>query len=112
MTMHTTYDGRQVDGYSEDWRAHCEATTMLSWPLHNRRVHMQGVLAKRGNEAHQELTALVSAIWKDRQVRLLLKMDCDRERIVHLTRLERATNKQMRGDIEKILNGRLSANAV
>jgi len=110
--MHTTYDGRQVDGSSEAWRAHCEATTLLSWPLHNRRVHMQGVLAKRGKDAHRELSELVSAIWKERQVLLLLKMDCDRERIVHLTRLERATNERMRGDIEKILNGRLSANVV
>ncbi len=107
-----TYDGRTIDSSSEEWRAHCEATTMLSWPLHNRRVHMQGVLAKRGAEGHRELENLIHKIWTHRQVEKLLQMNCDLERIQHLTRLERATNQRTRENIEKILEGRLSAQVV
>lgn len=109
MATTNTYDGRQVDTYSEEWRAHCEATTCLAWSLHDRKVHLQGVEQKRGIVGRQELESLILKIWIERQVKLLLKMDCDRERIMHLTRLERATNNRMRADIEKVLQGRLSA---
>ncbi len=106
------HDGRIVSTYSEEWRAEAEARTMLSWPLHNRRVHMQGVLEKRGAEGHRELENLIHKIWTHRQVEKLLQMDCDSERIQHLTRLERATNQRTRENIEKILEGRLSAQVV
>ena len=109
MKTATTYDGRQVDTYSEEWRAHCEATTLLSWTLHQRKVHLQGVESKRGASGRRDLEELIMRIWKERQVQQLLAMETDNARIVHLTRLERATNSRTRADIEKILEGRLSA---
>lgn len=108
MRMVTTYDGRQVDSRSEEWRAHCEATTLLSWPLAKRRIHMNAVLVKRKHEAHLALSELISTIWKHRQANRLQSMDDD-ERDVLLGQIERATNARMRSDIEMILMGRLAA---
>ncbi|WP_290872087.1 hypothetical protein [Aquabacterium sp.] len=106
MTMATTYDGRQVDSSSEAWRAHCEATTLLAWPLHKRRVHLQGVLARRGKDAHRELSELVSMIWKHQQASKLMAMN-DNDRRRHLDQLEQATNQRMRADIETIFAAKL-----
>lgn len=108
MNQVTTYDGRQVDSSSEAWRAHCEAATLLRWSLHDRRVHMQGVKAKRGDQAHQELADLISAMWKHQQASKMMTMD-DAERADHLDKLERATNPRMRSDVEMIYQVRMAA---
>ena len=36
------YDGRVVDSYSEEWRAECEARSILAMPLHKRQQFLFG----------------------------------------------------------------------
>lgn len=71
-------DGREVCTSSEEWRAYCEARTVLSWPLWKRRAFMYGrpnqfgkseggVLQKRGEAALQKLQTDIRQIWQHRQ---------------------------------------------
>lgn len=106
MRMVTTYDGRQIDSSSAEWIAHCEATTMLKWPVLQRQAHFQTVRTGRGQEAHNALKNLVRAIWIARQVDEIAAMARDDDRVARLLRIEQATNSRMREDIEKALQAR------
>ena len=61
----TLHDGRQVDSWSEEWRAECEARAVLAMPsIQRRREYLAGILKFRGQEAHDELAGLVRKIWQ------------------------------------------------
>ena len=65
MTMVTLIDGRQVDSWSEDWRAECEARHVLSLqPIQRRRDYIAGCTQKRGDKAGKELADLVRKVWE------------------------------------------------
>ena len=68
----TLIDGRQVDSYSEDWRAECEARHVLSIPtIQARRDYLSGCAKKRGEKAGKELADLVRKVWEhNRQLRV------------------------------------------
>ena len=51
MEIVTLYDGREVDSASEEWRAECEARTVLAMDLVKRADFFQLVEAKRGADA-------------------------------------------------------------
>uniref|UniRef100_UPI001E5D839E DUF7696 family protein n=1 Tax=Klebsiella pneumoniae TaxID=573 RepID=UPI001E5D839E len=70
-------DGRQVPNDSEEWRAECEARTVLSWPLTKRRNYMYGaldqfgkprggVLQIRGEAECKRLEATMMQLWEAR----------------------------------------------
>ncbi|CAG2144507.1 hypothetical protein LMG31506_03021 [Cupriavidus yeoncheonensis] len=71
-------DGREVCTSSEEWRAYCEAKTVLSWPLAKRRGYLygrpneygkpaNGVMQKRGEAALRKLEDEIRLIWQQRQ---------------------------------------------
>lgn len=61
----TLIDGRQVDSYSEDWRAECEARHVLSIPnILARREYLAAITKRRGEKAGKELADLVRAVWE------------------------------------------------
>lgn len=71
----TLHDGRQVMNDSEEWRAECEARTVIAMPtLAARRAYLRGTLDERGNlsggvlqrrgeDAVKRLEATIKAIW-------------------------------------------------
>lgn len=60
----TLIDGRQVDSYSEAWRAECEARHVLSIPnILARREYLAAISKRRGEKAGKELADLVRAVW-------------------------------------------------
>lgn len=64
MTLVTLHDGRQVDSWSEAWRAECEARHVLAMPnIHARRVYLADVAKKRGEVAGKALGDLVRKVW-------------------------------------------------
>lgn len=61
----TLIDGRQVDSWSEEWRAECEARHVLSLPSkERRRDYIAGCTHKRGEKAGQALADLVRKVWE------------------------------------------------
>ena len=61
----TLHDGREVDTGSEQWRAECEARSVLAMPsIHQRREYLAGILKFRGQAGHDELANLVRKIWQ------------------------------------------------
>lgn len=61
----TLIDGRQVDSWSEAWRAECEARHVLSLPtIERRRNYLAGATHKRGEAAGKELADLVRKVWE------------------------------------------------
>lgn len=48
-------DGREVSSCSEEWRAECEARTVLGWPREQRQAFYVSVAKKRGEEAARKL---------------------------------------------------------
>lgn len=62
--MVTLIDGRQVDSYSQDWRAECEARQVLAMPdIQARRTYLADISKRRGEVAGQALADLVRAVW-------------------------------------------------
>lgn len=60
----TLIDGRQVDSYSDDWRAECEARQVLAMPdIQARRTYLADISKRRGEVAGQALADLVRAVW-------------------------------------------------
>ena len=60
----TLIDGRQVDSYSQDWRAECEARQVLAMPdIQARRTYLADISKRRGEVAGQALADLVRAVW-------------------------------------------------
>jgi hypothetical protein len=60
----TLIDGRQVDSWSEAWRAECEARHVLAMPnVHLRRIYLADVRKRRGDVAGKQLEDLVRAVW-------------------------------------------------
>ena len=56
----TLIDGREVDSYSEAWRAECEARHILSMrDKLARRNYLELVSKRRGEKAGQQLADLV-----------------------------------------------------
>jgi hypothetical protein len=102
MNMKTLYDGRQVDSSSEEWRAHCEATTMLAMPMNERHAHLNAVGTRRGDQAKRALSDLVRRIWIDRQARALNAEDNWEEVALRLHAIGKkdAQGARLRADIE------------
>lgn len=48
-------DGRMVPSHSEAWRMECEARLVMGMPADERTVYLQGIAAKRGRDAAQQL---------------------------------------------------------
>lgn len=70
MNPVTLHDGRQVDSSSEDWRAECEARTVLRMPgKPARRAYLAAVEKRRGVEAADRLAGLIQAVWRADQDR-------------------------------------------
>ncbi|CAB4199645.1 hypothetical protein UFOVP1356_1 [uncultured Caudovirales phage] len=64
MILVTLHDGRQVDSWSEAWRAECEARHILAMPnIHLRRIYLADVTKRRGEVAGKALGDLVRAVW-------------------------------------------------
>lgn len=60
----TLIDGREVDSWSEPWRAECEARAVLAMPgLQARRDYLAGIQKRRGDAAYESLAGLVRAVW-------------------------------------------------
>jgi len=60
----TLIDGREVDSWSELWRAECEARHVLAMPnIHLRRLYLADVAKRRGEVAGKQLADLVRAVW-------------------------------------------------
>lgn len=60
----TLADGRTVRSDSPEWRAEAEARHVARMPSReDRRSYVDGVEAKRGKRAADELRALVEAVW-------------------------------------------------
>lgn len=74
MKTYTTHDGRQVDGSSEDWRAECEARTILRMPTSQRQNYLHLVGKRRGEEAMRDLRNTVQTMWTDDTARELLAL--------------------------------------
>ena len=67
----TLIDGREVDSYSEAWRAECEARHILSMPnKFVRRNYLEQVAKRRGEKAGQQLADLVRAVWGHQRIRV------------------------------------------
>lgn len=63
----TLIDGRTVCHQCEDWRAECEARTVLQMPtLQRRRDYIALVERKRGEEAAKRLRRDIRALWEVR----------------------------------------------
>lgn len=61
----TLIDGRKVCGICPAYRAECEARFVLTMPRRfDRQQYLEGISAKRGPVAGQELKDLVMTIWK------------------------------------------------
>lgn len=60
--MVTLVDGRQVPSTSEEWRAECEARTILGTPHEKRHEQLQAIGAKRGVEALERLNTMVDEL--------------------------------------------------
>ena len=60
----TLHDGRQVDSWSEAWRAECEARYVLAMPnIYARRIYLADISKRRGEVAGKQLADLVRAVW-------------------------------------------------
>lgn len=60
----TLIDGTQVDSWSEQWRAECEARHVLAMPrIDLRRGYLADVTKRRGDAAGLALSNLVRAVW-------------------------------------------------
>lgn len=60
----TLIDGREVDSWSEAWRAECEARHVLAMPnIHLRRIYLADVTKRRGEVAGKALADLVRSVW-------------------------------------------------
>ena len=69
MTLVTLHDGRQVDSWSEAWRAECEARHILAMAnIHLRRIYLADVTKRRGEVAGKALADLVRAVWDKSRV--------------------------------------------
>lgn len=65
----TLIDGRQVDSWSEPWRAECEARHVLSMPSKlARREYLESVAKRRGEKHGKMLADLVRAVWAKARV--------------------------------------------
>lgn len=60
----TLHDGRVVSSYSEDWRHHTEARSVLAMPSKlARNEYIAKVADHRGKPAATALRALVKTLW-------------------------------------------------
>lgn len=58
-------DGREVDTWSEEWRAHCEALHVLQIKRRvDRQLYLERVRQKRGVQSSEKLAGDVFALWK------------------------------------------------
>ena len=58
-------DGREVDTWSEEWRAHCEALHVLNIKRKvDRQRYIERVRAIRGDKPAEKLAGDVIAVWK------------------------------------------------
>lgn len=61
----TLHDGRTVGSWSEDWRAECEARSVLRLPdKMARNAYLLRVRQRRGEEAANALEELCRRIWR------------------------------------------------
>lgn len=60
--MVTLVDGRQVPSTSEEWRAECEARTILGTPHEKRHELLQAIADRRGAEARERLDRMVDEL--------------------------------------------------
>lgn len=51
--------------WSEQYRAQCEAKTVMRWPKEKRQAYYQKVAKTRGEAAAQALIAAVRQEWKE-----------------------------------------------
>ncbi len=107
--MKTLIDGRQVDDSSEEWRADCEARYIVSLPMSKRAGVVDLIGQRRGPEAKRELENMVYRAWIDKQVRMVLAMERDDQRVARLLQLEHGGNKRFRDAVELEMNRRLAA---
>lgn len=71
MVTVTLIDGREVDSYSEAWRAECEARHVLSMrDIFSRREYLAAITKRRGEKAGKELADLVRAVWEKQRMRV------------------------------------------
>ena len=64
MVTVTLIDGREVDSWSEEWRAECEARHVLSMrDIGRRREYLAAISKRRGEKAGNDLANLVRAVW-------------------------------------------------
>ena len=58
-------DGREVDTWSEEWRAHCEALHILKIKQRiDRQRYIERVRSIRGDKPAEKLAGDVIALWK------------------------------------------------
>ena len=67
MTTVRLIDGREVDSYSAEWRAECEARHVLNMETNGQRyAYLARVESKRGKPARDALQKLVMDVWRAR----------------------------------------------
>jgi hypothetical protein len=70
----TLIDGRQVLSTDPEWMLECEARTILTWPLVQRRQYLfgkqnafgemrGGIAQKRGEHALEQLKRKIDQVW-------------------------------------------------